>query len=80
MFKNLKNKRLAKLCRQQQQKKGVPELYDSAIILMKTHIEKLSDTGLAIILMKIQVLTFVCHYVTENTGGYRKGCLQFSNL
>ena len=48
------------------QKKGTPYLKDRAIILLKTHIEKMSDNGLAIISMKIKGLFDSCHYVYEN--------------
>jgi len=74
------NKCLAKICRQQQRKRGVPDLYDSAIMLMKTHIEKLSETGFAIMCMKTQVLIFSCHYVIENKGCYGKACYYFRYL
>jgi hypothetical protein len=52
----MKKNRLAKICRQRRGKKGVPDLYDSAIMLMKTHIENMSETWFAIMLMKAQVL------------------------
>jgi hypothetical protein len=74
------NRCLAKICRPQQPKRGVPDLYDSAIMLMKTHIEKMSETGFAIMLMKTQVLIFVCHYVDDNKAGYRTACLHFGCL
>jgi hypothetical protein len=45
---------------------------DSAIMLLKTHIEKMSVFGLAIISMKIIGLSCACHYVYEKTRGYRK--------
>jgi hypothetical protein len=64
------NRPLAEIRRQQPRKKGVPDLYDSAIMLMKTHIEKMSETGFAIILMKTQLLILLCHYIIENKGGY----------
>ena len=66
------NKPLAEICRQQPRKKGVPDLYDSPIMLMKTHIENLSETGLAIMFMKTQALISLCHYITENKGSYGK--------
>ena len=46
----------------------MPDLYDSAIMLMKTRVEKMSETGFAIMLMKTQALIFVCHYVYDNNA------------
>ena len=54
----LKNNGLAEILRRRQRKRGVPDLYDSAIMLMKTHVEKMSVTGFAIMLMKTQLLIF----------------------
>jgi hypothetical protein len=39
---------------------------DRAIMLLKTHIEKMSDNGFAIISMKIKGLFCPSHYVDEN--------------
>jgi hypothetical protein len=58
----------------------VPDLYDSAIMLMKTHIEKMPEAGLAIMFMKTKTLIFVCHYVIENKGSYWKACFYFGGL
>ena len=49
-------KELSKSCGRGAQKKGDPYLKDRAIMLLKTHIEKMSDYGLAIISMKIKGL------------------------
>jgi hypothetical protein len=47
-------------------KRGDSFLKDSAIMLLKTNIEKMSVLGLAIISMKIKGLLCACHYVYEN--------------
>jgi hypothetical protein len=58
----------------------VPDLYDSAIMLMKTHVEKMSEAGLAIMFLKTQALIFSCHYIIENKGGCRKARFDFTDL
>ena len=73
----MKQNRLANISRRQQGKRGVPDLYDSAIMLMKTHIENMSETGLAIMFMKTQGLISFCHYVDDNKAGYRNRFLDF---
>jgi hypothetical protein len=47
-------------------KKGDSYLKASAIMLLKTNIEKMSVLGLAIISMKTNGLSCACHYVNEN--------------
>ena len=42
----------------------------SPIMLLKTHIEKMSETGLAIICMKTMHIEDACHYIYENKRGY----------
>ena len=73
----MKKSHLTNICRQQQGKRGVPDLYDSAIMLMKTHVEKMSETGLAIMFMKTQALISVCHYVDDNQASYTKAGFHF---
>ena len=58
--------------RARRQKKGDPYLKDRAIMLLKTHIEKMSDNGLAIISMKIKGLFRSSHYVYEKKWTYLK--------
>jgi hypothetical protein len=41
---------------------------DSAIMLLKTNVEKMSVSGLAIMLMKTSELSRPCHYVNEKKG------------
>ena len=40
----------------------------SAIMLLKTHLVKMSETGLATISMKTMHLEAACHYMYENNG------------
>jgi hypothetical protein len=47
-------------------KKGDQKLKASAIMLLKTNIEKMSVLGLAIISLKIKDLSYSSHYVYEN--------------
>jgi len=54
--------------RMRHRKKGDPYLKDRAIMLLKTHVEKLSLSGLAIMSMKIKGLFYSSHYLYENTG------------
>jgi hypothetical protein len=75
--KIMKKSHLTNICRQQQGKRGVPDLYDSAIMLVKTHVEKMSETGLAIMFMKTQALISVCHYVNDNQASYTKAGFHF---
>ena len=42
---------------------------DSAIMLLKTNVEKMSLLGPAIISMKIKGLFHSCHYIYENKVG-----------
>jgi hypothetical protein len=49
-------------------------------MLMKTSIEDFADSGLAIMLMKTHSLISFCHYVDDNTSGYKKACSQFTSL
>jgi hypothetical protein len=42
----------------------------SPIMLLKTHVEKMSETGLAIISMKIRHIETARHYIYEKTGSY----------
>ncbi len=39
----------------------------SPIMLLKTHVENMSEICLAIILMKIRQIKVACHYMYENT-------------
>jgi hypothetical protein len=48
-------------------KKEGQYLRDSAIMLLKTNVEKMSLMGSAIISMKTKGLFQPCHYVFENT-------------
>ena len=41
-------------------------------MLLKTHIEKMSDFGLAIMFMKTSELNGSSHYVDEKKGSYKK--------
>ena len=41
----------------------------SPIMLLKTHVEKMSETGHAIICMKTKHLEAARHYIYENKGG-----------
>jgi hypothetical protein len=50
------------------QKKGTPYLKDRAIMLLKTHVEKMSLLGSAIIFMKTKGLFRSCHYIYEKNG------------
>ena len=79
-YKLLINRRLCRICRQHKQKRGVPDLHDSAIMLMKTHVEKMSETGFAIMFMKTQALILVCHDVYDNKGSYKKAWFHFTAL
>jgi hypothetical protein len=74
------NKPLAEILRQQPPEKGVPDLYDSAIMLMKTHVETLSETGLAIMFMKTQALISFCHHVDDKKASYGNRFSKFSCL
>jgi hypothetical protein len=47
-------------------KKGDPYLKDRAIMLLKTHVEKMSLLRSAIISMKTNGLFHSCHHVYEN--------------
>jgi hypothetical protein len=40
----------------------------TSIMLLKTHIEKMSETGLSIICMKTMNIEDALHYIDENTG------------
>jgi hypothetical protein len=42
----------------------------SPIMLLKTHVEKMSETGHAIICMKTMNIEDVRHYIDENKGSY----------
>ena len=42
----------------------------SAIMLLKTHVSKMSETGLAIISMKTMHIEDACHYIDENKESY----------
>ena len=42
----------------------------SAIMLLKTHVEKMSLFGLAIMFMKINELNVSCHYIDEKKDSY----------
>jgi hypothetical protein len=44
----------------------------SPIMLLKTNIEKMSETGHAIIYMKTMNIEVARHYIDEKTGSYRK--------
>ena len=54
---SLRKKELSKSGEYGARKKRGPYLKDRAIMLLKTHIEKMSDNGLAIISMKIKDLS-----------------------
>ena len=43
---------------------------DSAIMLLKTHVGKMSLFSLAIMFMKINELNVSCHYVDEKKDSY----------
>ena len=58
----------------------MPDLYDSAIMLMKTHVEKLSETGLAIMLMKKQALTCGLPLYHRKYMWLQESCFQFWSL
>jgi len=49
-------------------------------MLMKTHVEKMSETGFAIMFMKTQALILVCHDVYDNKGSYKKAWFHFTAL
>jgi len=40
----------------------------SPIMLLKTHVEKMSEMSLAIMLMEIRQIKVACHYMYENKG------------
>ena len=63
---SLRKKELSKSGGRGVKKKGDPYLRDRAIMLLKTHLEKMSVLGLAIISMKIKGLFGYSHYVYEN--------------
>ena len=42
----------------------------SPIMLLKTHVEKMSETGLSIICMKTMHIEATLHYMYEKTGSY----------
>ena len=42
----------------------------TSIMLLKTHIEKMSETGLSIICMKTMNIEDALHYIDENKGSY----------
>ena len=65
------NKRLISKRRIRTEKKGGPYLKDRAIMLLKTHIEKMSYFCLTTMLMKTHGLNQFNHDVDENTGSYR---------
>ena len=60
------NKGFVEKLQMRDRKKGDSFLKASAIMLLKTNIEKMSVLGLAIISMKINALSYACHYVHEN--------------
>jgi hypothetical protein len=42
----------------------------TSIMLLKTHVEKMSETGLSIICMKTRNIETALHYIYENKGSY----------
>ena len=65
---SLRQKELSKSGGRGAKKKGDPYLKDRAIMLLKTHVEKMSLLGSAIISMKTKGLFHPSHYIYEQNG------------
>jgi hypothetical protein len=63
---SLRQKGLSKSCGHGVEKSGGSKMRDRAIMLLKTHLEKMSVFGLAIMSMKRNGLFQASHYVYEN--------------
>ena len=61
-------KRVIDATRKEQQKTRGEKMKVSPIMLLKTHVEKMSETGHAIICMKIRHIEAARHYIHEKNG------------
>ena len=63
-------KRVIHETREQPQKTRGEKMKVSPIMLLKTHVEKMSEIGHAIICMKTMNIEDERHYIDENKGSY----------
>jgi hypothetical protein len=68
--KSLKDKMLSDSRRAAAKKPRGENMKVSPVMLLKTHVEKMSETGHAIISMKTMSIEDARHYIDENTGSY----------